>query len=99
LALIASAIGGLEGVASRVEQFDQIRRDPEREGLSIRALAARRDVRRRAVRQALAWPVPPVKRAPQSRPARKLGAYRAIIDARCRSVLGVWRLHRFIRSG
>jgi len=68
-------------VGSRVEQFEQIRRDHEREGLSIRALAARHGVHRRAVRQALASPVPPVKRSPSSRPAPKLGEYRAIIDA------------------
>jgi transposase len=63
-----------------VEQFEQIRRDHEREGLSIRALAARHGVHRRAVRQALASPVPPVKRTPQGRPAPKLGEYRTIID-------------------
>lgn len=68
-------------MAFRVEQFEQIRRDREREGLSIRALAARHGVHRRAVRQALASSVPPAKRAPQSRPAPKLGAYRAVIDA------------------
>ena len=64
-----------------MEQFEQIRRDREREGLSIRALAARHGVHRRAVRQALASAVPPAKRAPVSRPAPKLGEYRAIIDA------------------
>jgi transposase len=64
-----------------VEQFEQIRRDREREGLSIRALAARHGVHRRAVRQALASAVPPVKRSPVSRPAPKLGEFRAIIDA------------------
>ena len=32
-------------------------------------------------RQALASPVPPAKRSPVSRPAPKLGAYRALIDA------------------
>jgi transposase len=64
-----------------VEQFEQIRRDREREGLSIRALAARHGVHRRAVRQALASAVPPVKRSPESRPAPKLGEYRAVIDA------------------
>jgi hypothetical protein len=64
-----------------VEQFEQIRRDHEREGLSIRALAARHGVHRRAVRQALASPVPPAKRSPVSRPAPKLGEYRAVIDA------------------
>ena len=64
-----------------METFEQIRRDRDREGLSIRALAARHGVHRRAVRQALASPVPPVKRAPVGRPAPKLGAYRAVIDA------------------
>ncbi|MGH7338705.1 MAG: hypothetical protein ACREI7_14075 [Myxococcota bacterium] len=64
-----------------MELFEQIRRDRDREGLSIRALAERHGVHRRAVRQALASPVPPVKRSPSSRPAPKLGAYRALIDA------------------
>jgi transposase len=63
-----------------VEQFEQIRRDRDREGLSIRALAVRHGVHRRAVRQALLSPVPPVKRAPVGRPAPKLGAFRAVID-------------------
>ena len=68
-------------MGSRVELFEQIRRDRDREGLSIRALAERYGVHRRAVRQALASPVPPAKRTPAHRPARKLGAYRALIDA------------------
>ena len=67
-------------MGSRVEQFEQIRRDRDREGLSIRALAERHGVHRRAVRQALASPVPPAKRAPVGRPAPKLGPYRALID-------------------
>ena len=67
-------------MGSRVELFEQIRRDRDREGLSIRALAARHGVHRRAVRQALASPVPPAKRSPVGRPAPKLGAYRALID-------------------
>lgn len=67
-------------MGSRVEQFEQIRRDRDREGLSIRGLAMRHGVHRRAVRDALASPVPPVKRAPVSRPAPKLGPYRAVID-------------------
>jgi transposase len=67
-------------VSSRVEQFEQIRRDREREGLSIRALAVRHGVHRRAVRQALASALPPAKRSPVDRPAPKLGPYRAIID-------------------
>jgi transposase len=68
-------------MGSRVELFEQIRRDRDREGLSIRALAERHGVHRRAVRQALLSPLPPAKRSPVSRPAPKLGAYRAIVDA------------------
>jgi transposase len=63
-----------------VEQFEQIRRDHEREGLSIRALAERHGVHRRAVRQALESAVPPPKRTPAGRPAPKLGEYRELID-------------------
>jgi transposase len=63
-----------------MELFEQIRRDRDREGLSTRALAARHGVHRRAVRQALASPVPPVKRAPEHRPSPRLGAYHAVID-------------------
>jgi transposase len=43
-------------------------------------LAARHGVHRRAVRDALASAVPPVKRTPVGRPAPKLGPYRAVID-------------------
>ena len=64
-----------------MEQFEQIRRDHAREGLSIRELAKRYGVHRRAVRQALESAIPPAKRAPESRPAPKLGPYRPIIDA------------------
>ena len=64
-----------------MEQFEQIRRDRDREGLSIRALAERHGVHRRAVRAALSSPLVAPKRAPVSRPAPKLGAYRAVIDA------------------
>jgi transposase len=63
-----------------VEQFEQIRRDRDREGLSLRALAERHGVHRRAVRAALASSLPPVKRVPEERPAPKLGAYRELID-------------------
>jgi DNA-binding transcriptional regulator YhcF (GntR family) len=64
-----------------VEQFEAIRRDHAREGLSIRELAKRHGVHRRAVRQALASPVPPAKWSPSSRPAPVLGPFRAIVDA------------------
>jgi len=63
-----------------VEQFEQIRRDRDREGLSIRGLAERHGVHRRAVREALASSLPPVKRVAVRRPAPKLGAYRELID-------------------
>src|SRR5215216_1725996 len=67
-------------MGSRVELFEQIRRDREREGLSIRELARRHGVHRRAVRQALAAPLPPPRKRPEGRPAPKLGAYRPLID-------------------
>ena len=67
-------------MGSRVEQFEQIRRDRDREGLSLRALAVRHGVHRRTVKQALASPMPPSKRAPVGRPAPKLGRYRSVID-------------------
>jgi transposase len=67
-------------VESRVELFEQIRRDRDREGLSLRALAARHHVHRRTVKQALESSVPPPKRRPVARPAPKLGEYRELID-------------------
>jgi len=67
-------------VRSRVELFEQIRGDRDREGLSIRELARRHGVHRRAVRQALASPLPPARKRPEGRPAPALGAYRALID-------------------
>jgi transposase len=67
-------------MGSRVEQFEQIRRDREREGLSIRELARRHGVHRRAVRQALLCPLPPPRKAPEGRSAPKLGPYRPLID-------------------
>jgi transposase len=67
-------------MGSRVELFEQIRRDREREGLSIRELARRHGVHRRAVRQALAAALPPSRKQPEGRPAPKLGPYRPLID-------------------
>ncbi len=69
-----------KGMGSRMELFELIRRDRDREGLSIRALAERHGVHRRAVRQALVSPVPVAKRSPVGRAAPKLGAYRGLID-------------------
>jgi transposase len=67
-------------MGSRVELFEQIRGDHDREGLSIRALAERHGVHRRTVRQALASPLPPPRKRPEGRPAPALGEYRALID-------------------
>lgn len=65
---------------SRVELFEQIRRDRDREGLSIRELARRHRVHRRAVRQALDSPLPPPRKKPAGRPAPVLGPYHDLID-------------------
>lgn len=56
---------------SRVELFEQIRRDRRVEEVSIRELADRYRVHRRTVRQALASAVPPPRKAyvPRARPA------------------------------
>ncbi|MHB1571692.1 MAG: IS21 family transposase [Solirubrobacteraceae bacterium] len=68
-------------MGSRVELFEQIRRDHEREGLSKRALAEKYGVHRRTVRQALESAVPPARKRPVGRRAPALGPYRPIIDA------------------
>jgi transposase len=81
-------------VRSRVELFEQIRRDRDREGLSIRALAERHGVHRRAVRQALGSPLAPERKRPEGRPAPALGAYRTVIDGWLRADLGAPRKQR-----
>jgi transposase len=68
-------------MGSRVELFEQIRRDRDREDLSIHELARRHGVHRRTVKQALVSPVPPPRKRPVGRPAPKLGVYRELIDS------------------
>ena len=68
-------------MGSRVELFEQIRRDRDREGLSIHAMARRHGVHRRTVRQALESAVPPARKRPEGRPAPKLGEYRELVDS------------------
>jgi len=65
---------------SRVELFEQIRRDWRAGGSSIRELAVRHHVHRRTVRQALASAVPPPRKAYPPRPQPAIGPYAAIID-------------------
>jgi transposase len=66
---------------SRVELFEAIRRDARLEGLSIRELAARHGVHRRAVRQALTDAVPPPRKVYPVRGRPAIGAWTEVIDA------------------
>lgn len=61
-----------------MEQFERIRRAHRDEGLSIRALAARHQVHRRTVRQALTDAVPPAPKAPE-RVSPVLGPHEATV--------------------
>ena len=65
---------------SRVELFEQIRRDRRAGESSIRELAERHRVHRRTVRQALASAVPPPRKAYPRRPRPAVDAYAAVID-------------------
>jgi transposase len=65
---------------SRVELFEQIRRDWRAGGSSIRELADRHHVHRRTVRQALASAVPPPRKEYRPRPRPAIGPYAAVID-------------------
>jgi transposase len=67
-----------EGMQSRVEQYEVIRRQHRDEGLGIRELARRHRVHRRTVRLALANAVPPERKTPE-RVAPVLGSYESIV--------------------
>jgi hypothetical protein len=65
---------------SRVELFEQIRRDQRTEGSSIRERAERHHVHRRTVRQALASAVPPSRRSYPRRPRPAIDPVAGLID-------------------
>jgi transposase len=65
---------------SRVELFEQIRKDRRVEGSSIRELADRHHVHRRTVRQALDSAVPPPRKSYPRRLRPAIDAYAAVID-------------------
>ncbi len=65
---------------SRVELFEQIRRDRRVEELSIRELAEKHGVHRRTVRQALAAAVPPPRKTYSARARPAIDPFAAVID-------------------
>jgi hypothetical protein len=66
---------------SRVELFEQIRRDRRVGRLSVRELAENRHVHRRTVRQAQASAVPPPRKAYARRTRPAIDAYVEVIDS------------------
>ena len=66
---------------SRVELFEQIRKDRRVDGTSIRELADRHRVHRRTVRQALESAVPPPRKSYPRRLRPAIDPYAAVIDA------------------
>ncbi|NMM34320.1 MAG: IS21 family transposase [Phycicoccus sp.] len=68
-------------MGSRVELFEEIRRDRRTQALSIRELAERHNVHRRAVRAALASALPPPRKAYGARPRPATDPWAGVIDA------------------
>ncbi len=79
---------------SKVELFEQIRRDRRVEDLSTRELAQRHRVHRRTVRQALASAVPPPRKAYGRRPRPAIDPYVEVIDSWLLGDRGVPRKQR-----
>lgn len=74
-------VGGEVGqVRSRVEFFEQIRRDQRREDLSIRELAERHGVHRRTVRQALDSALPRPRKTYPGRARPVIEPWAGVID-------------------
>jgi len=65
---------------SRVELFESIRKDRQREELSIRELADRHHVHRRAVRQALDSALPPPRKIYPPRVKPAMQPWTAVVD-------------------
>ena len=66
---------------SRVELFENIRKDWRLDEPSIRELAERHKVHRRTIRQALAGAVPPPRKVYPVRPRPAIDEWVAVIDA------------------
>ena len=81
-------------MGSRVELFEEIRRDRRIEALSIRELAERHKVHRRAVRAALASPLPPPRKMYLARSRPAIDPWTAVIDAWLIADQGVHRKQR-----
>ena len=81
-------------MGSRVELFEEIRRDRRVESLSIRELADRHKVHRRAVRQALASPLPPPRKEYLARSRPAIDPWAGVIDAWLIGDQGVHRKQR-----
>jgi transposase len=79
---------------SRVELFEQIRKDRRVEGASIRELAGRHGVHRRTVRQALEDAVPPPRRPYRQRSRPAIDPYAELIDSWLRADREVPRKQR-----
>jgi transposase len=79
--------------ATKVELFEQIRRDSWHGGLSVRALAAKYGVHRRLVREALTRAEPAPRKTPERRSAR-LEPFKAVIDGWLRADLDAPRKQR-----
>lgn len=67
-------------MGSRVELFEAIRNDARVEGLSIRELAERHNVHRRAIRQALDSALPPPRKPYPARRRPAIEAWTTVID-------------------
>ena len=76
-----SSSGRSVRMRSRVELFEQIRRDRRLDELSIRELADRHGVHRRTVRQALAAAFPPPRRVYPVRRRPAIDPWVTVIDA------------------